>query len=209
MIRTILVFAVLAVAGCSQVQTHVDAHSSIPADIAPKTINIMPYSPADGNSLEWRTNAGVLASILNQKGFEVVQGTQNARLTAKFGFLVNEGETVQSTYSIPQWGVTGYSGATTTGTIYGNSYRANTTLTPTYGVTGYTTGTRTDVLFTRAALLDMVDNTSKRTVFEGKAISRGECFSFTPVAPQILGAMLVNFPAGKTGQVDLEWDGNC
>lgn len=209
MIRSIFLFAALALSGCMQVQTNVEAHSSIPPDIAPKTVFLIPYNPSDGSSLEWRTNAGILASVFNEKGFQVVSRKQDARLTAKFGYVIDEGQAVQSNYSIPQYGVTGYSAARTTGNIYGNSYTANTTLTPTYGVTGYISGTQTDVLFTRGAVLDIVDNTTRQTVFEGRAVSVGSCFSFSSVAPQILGALLSNFPAGKTGRVDMQWDGSC
>lgn len=209
MIRLITFFAAFALSGCMQVQTNVEAHSSIPADIAPKTVYITPYNPSDANSLEWRTNAGILASVINEKGFQVVNRKQDARLTAKFGYLIDEGQAVQSSYSIPQYGVTGYSAARTTGTIYGNTYTANTTMTPTYGITGYTTGTQTDIMFTRGAVVEMVDNTNRQTVFEGKAVSVGSCFSFSSVAPQILGALLTNFPGGKTGRVDMQWDGGC
>ncbi|WP_420819272.1 DUF4136 domain-containing protein [Pacificoceanicola onchidii] len=189
-------------------KTHVDAYSSIPKDLDSRTIYLTPYSESQVGP-QWRTNAGILATVLAEKGFEVVQDRSKARLIAFFGFAVDKGEQVQSTYSIPQWGVTGYSGATTTGTIYGNSYNATTTLTPTYGVTGYSTGTVTSTVYTRSVAIDMFDTVNKELVFEATAVSRGSCNSFTPVAGAIIRAVLTNFPNGKTGTVTLPMDNEC
>lgn len=209
MIRALLTVAILAVAACSQVETQVDAYSSIPAGLAPRTVFIAPYEQADAGSLEWRTNAGILAGILNDKGYQVVSRPQDARLLAYFAYLVSEGDIVQTSYAIPQYGVTGYSGSTTSGSVYGNSYTANTTYQNTYGVTGYIPATRTEVVYARGAAVKMFDNANERMVFEGTAVSLGTCFSFSAVAPQILRAMLTNFPQGKTGKVTLEAESDC
>lgn len=209
MIRALLTIATLAVAACSQVETQVDAYSSIPADLAPRTVFIAPYEQADAESLEWRTNAGILGGILNEKGYQVVSRPQDARLLASFTYLVSEGDVVQTSYAIPQYGVTGYSGSTTSGTVYGNSYTANTTYRNTYGVTGYIPATRTEVVYALGAAIKMFDNANQRMVFEGTAVSVGTCFSFSAIAPQILSSMLTNFPQGKTGKVTLEGNADC
>lgn len=204
-----VIASALVLSACMQVQTQVDAYSSIPADLEPKTIYIAPYRGVSGNSLEWQTNARILAQTLSEKGFSVVSRQRDARLTAYFGFGVDQGERVQTAYSIPQWGVTGYSGANTYGTVYGNTYSATTTLNPTYGVTGYSTGTTTSVVYTRSVSIDMIDNRNRQQVFQAKAVSRGSCNSFAPVASPIIAAVLSNFPQGKTGTVTLPMENEC
>lgn len=207
---SLVAVAFLALSGCvGLVETKVDAYSSIPDDLSTKTVFISAYNKSDAQSLEWRTNAQILKNVIEEKGFSVVPTRQHARLVAYFGFAVDNGERVTTNYSIPNWGVTGYSGANTYGTIYGNTYSANTTLTPTYGVTGYTRGTRTDTIFTRSASLEMIDTQTKKKVFEGTAISSGSCNSFAPVASSIIKAVLSNFPKGKNGRVNLPMEGEC
>jgi hypothetical protein len=199
----------VALTGCVQIETQVDAYSTIPDDLEPKTVYIAPYQGMDGNSLQWRTNAQVFASILGEKGYQVVSQKGQARLTAFFGFAIDQGERVQTSYSIPKWGVTGYSGANTYGTVYGNSYSATTTLTPTYGVTGYSSGVRSDVIYTRSVAIDMIDNKTRQRVFQAKGISRGTCASFAQVAKPIITSILSEFPKGKTGTVQLPFESDC
>src|SRR6056297_442679 len=67
-----VIASALILSACMQVQTQVDAYSSIPADLEPKTIYIAPYKGMSGNSLEWQTNARILAQTLSEKGFSVV-----------------------------------------------------------------------------------------------------------------------------------------
>lgn len=206
----ILIASFLSLAACMKtVETQVDAYSSIPADLEPKTVYVAPYAGMNGNSLEWQTNAQILANVLNEKGFTVVGRQRDARLTAYFGFGIDRGERVQTAYSVPQWGVTGYSGANTYGTLYGNTYSATTTLNPTYGVTGYSTGTSTSIVYTRSVSIDMFDNKNREQVFQAKAISRGSCNSLAPVAPYIITSVLTNFPEGKTGTVNLAAELEC
>lgn len=207
-----LLASTVILSACMQMQevhTQVDAYSSIPADVEPKTIYIAPYRGVSRNSLEWQTNARVLAQTLTDKGFTIVDRQRDARLTAYFGFGIDQGERVQTTYAIPQWGVTGYSGANTYGTLSGNTYSARTTLSPTYGVTGYNTGTMTNVIYTRSVSIDMIDNRNRQQVFKSKAVSQGECNSFAPVASPIIKAVLSNFPQGKTGTVRLPVENEC
>jgi Domain of unknown function (DUF4136) len=209
LLKIVSLFAAAALSACTQVSTQVDAYSSIPEDINPKTIYISPYQAKDANNLKWRANSKTLAQVMEESGFTVVSSKREARLTAFFGFAVDQGEVVQTAYSIPQWGVTGYSGANTYGTFYGNTYSGTTTLIPTYGITGYSTGSRKDTIFTRSVAIDMVDNTTRQKVFQARAVSRGSCNSFAPVAASIIKAVMTNFPKGKTGSVILPMEGEC
>jgi hypothetical protein len=194
--------------GCMQVQTQVDAYSEIPEDLEPKTIYLVPYKGTSASNLEWKANAKILAQVLKEKGFSVVRNRRDARLTAFFGFGIDRGQQVSTPYTIPQYGVTGYSGANTYGSVYGNTFTAHTTFTPTYGVTGYSSGTITEVHYTRSVSIEMIDNKTRKPVFQARAVSRGKCGSFKPVAAPIISAVLSNFPKGKSGTVTLPLDSN-
>jgi hypothetical protein len=198
-----------ALIGCVSVKTSVDAYSSISDDLEPKTVYLAPYKGMDDSSLQWQANAKILASILEEKGYQVVSQKGQARLTAFFGFAIDKGERVLTSYSIPQWGVTGYTGANTYGTAYGNTYSATTTLNPTYGVTGYNSGVSSNVVYTRSVAIDMVDNKTGQKVFQSSGVSRGSCASFTGVSKPIIGSILSNFPEGKIGTVQVPTDTDC
>ncbi|WP_136682511.1 DUF4136 domain-containing protein [Falsirhodobacter xinxiangensis] len=207
--KILAVVATLTLCSCTTLDTNVSAYSKIPADLQPKTVQIVPLVPEDGKSLEWQTVASKLATSLTEKGYTVVASRKQARLTAGLGFLIDGGERVASSYSIPQYGVTGYSGATTSGTVVGNYYSATTTYTPTYGVTGYSSGTRVDTIFTRGTMLLIQDNNTRQTVFEAKATSQGDCGNIALVAPVMIEAILSEFPAGKIGTVTEIVDWEC
>lgn len=200
----------LFLAGCTpSVQSHVEAYSEIPADAPALSVFILPYNEQDSGSLEWRQNAGVLASVLEAKGYTLASSPESAGLLAFFGFAADNGQRVTSTYSIPQWGQTGVSSSNTTGYIYGNSITSYTDYTPTYGITGYSTGTRSDMVYGRIMLLDLVDPRAKSTVFTAKVTSNGSCSSFSGVARPMVEAALSEFPSGKVGTVTLPMSGSC
>lgn len=197
------------IGGCTEVKTQVDAYSTIPQNIETRTVYVAPLQGMSANDLQWQANAQILALVLAEKGFSVVGSQRDAALTAYLGFGVDQGERVQEAYSVPQFGVTGYSGAQTYGSVYGSHYSATTTFTPTYGVTGYQTGVRSSVIYTRLLAIDMIDNRTRQQVFQGRGVSRGACGSFTAVAPQVIGAVLSNFPAGYNGTVSAQSDVDC
>lgn len=199
----------LLITGCSYVSTQVDAYSSIPEDIDPRTVYLAPFKGMNIHDLEWQSNTQALAAVLKEKGFDVVGHQRDARLTAYFGFHVNQGELVQNSYSIPEFGITGYSKSNTYGKINGKSYSASTTFTPDYGVTGHSTGLATSIVFTRDVAINMVDNRTRKTVFKAHGVSRGSCHSFAPVAISIIRAVLSNFPEGTNGTVDIPMENRC
>lgn len=202
----------LALSGCMQtptVNTNVQAYSAMPASVATKSVFVTSFKGQNRSSLQYRANEQILITALTEKGMVVTTNRSRADYIAYTGFGIDAGERVTTQYSIPQFGVTGYSGANTYGTVYGNTYSATTTLTPTYGITGYQTGTSSSVVFTRSFALDLVNRRTGKKEFEAISISRGSCNSFTPVAKEIIGATLSNFPQGKVGSVSLEWAGSC
>ncbi|MDQ0316964.1 DUF4136 domain-containing protein [Amorphus orientalis] len=215
--------ALVALAGCMQVQTQVDAYSVIPADITPKTVYIAPYKGMDASSLAWQTNAATLAGVLAEKGFTRVASRKQARLVAFFGFAVDKGQRVTTEYLIPQWGYVGvgpgwygpgwggpgfYGGGFYGGGWYGPGpyYGA---WGPQFGVVGYTPAVRTETIYTRSASLDMIDTKTGQKVFQSRAVSRGPCGLFAPVAQPMVRAVLSNFPQGRTGVVTLPQTDQC
>lgn len=214
-----LVAALSAVAGCQQVQTQVDAYSAIPASIEPKTIYIAPYKGMDDDGLAWQTNAATLAGVLAEKGFTRVARRDQARLVAFFGFAVDQGERVTTQYLIPQWGYVYGPGLYGPGFYGGGWYGPGPyggygwgwgpSIGPTFGVVGYTAGIRSETIFTRSAAIDMIDTKTGKQVFQGKAMSRGPCGIFAPVAMPMIQAVLSNFPQGRTGTVTLPQTDRC
>ncbi len=196
----------LILIGCettTKVSTKVDAISIMPAEIEDRTIFIAPYEEQDDKSISWSSTMNILTAELQQKGFTAVDSRDKAAYIAYFGYGVDEGETITTQYSIPRYGVTGYSGSSTQSTVYGNSISSNTTLNPSYGVTGYRSGSRTDIVFTRSIRFEIFDKKTKNQVFDASATSQGWCHSFHPIAPYIIGSALIEFPNGKIGNVSL------
>lgn len=201
-------------AGCmSKVKSDVTAFSTLTEDDAGKAVLIAPYDEAQGSSLEWRSYAEIMATKLREKGFRVAERPDQADLVAFFGYAIDGGEQVQTTYSLPEWGVTGYSGAHTTGTVqsYGSfgTYSATTTLTPQYGVTGHSTHSVTSTVYTRSLAIDIIDAETGEKKWEMTLASTGRCGRFAAVAPVFFDAAFQSFPSGSGGTVMLDSDGNC
>lgn len=215
-VAALIASVALVLAGCqtNQVKSDVSAFSALRAEDAGKRVFIAPYEEADGNSLEWQTYAAMMADKIRAKGYQIAENADAADLVAFLGYAIDSGRDVTSTYSVPQWGVTGYSSSRTTGTVtsYGGgygTYSGTTTHTPQYGVTGYSTGTRTDTVFTRSMSIDMVDASDGAKKWEMRLSSTGSCGRFQAVANTFLEAAFRSFPSGQGGTEVIDWDGEC
>lgn len=216
-----VVVGLAALAGCMQVSTQVDAYSVIPADIEPKTVYIAPYKGMDGSSLAWQANAALVAQVLAERGYTRVATRKQARLVAFFGFAVDQGERVTTPYLIPQWGYVGYGpGWYGPGPgFYGPGWGGGVYFGgpgpywgwggPQIGVVGYTTALRTETVFTRSVSIDMIDTRIGKQVFQARAVSRGACGLFAPVAEPIVRAALKQFPLGVSGTITLPQADSC
>jgi hypothetical protein len=138
--RAISVAAFLAIvplSGCNMVKSDVTAFSAMTITDIEKRIYVAPYDQEQAQSLEWQTYARKIQGKLTDAGYVVTFDPSQAELMAFFGYGIDSGKEVQTSYVIPQWGVTGYSGAYTTGsaTTIGNytTYQSTTTLQPQYG----------------------------------------------------------------------------
>lgn len=52
----------------------------------------------------------MLEQELSLAGMRIVNNSKKADFIAYFGYAIDQGKLVTTNYSIPQWGVTGYSG---------------------------------------------------------------------------------------------------
>ena len=209
--NVVMIAALPAFTACTYVTTKVESYSDLPESHVGKTLFITGVTGQDRSSLASKKAFSLLKAELEAQGLRLSQSSKNADFLAYFGYSIDQGELITTEYSIPTYGVTGYSGANTQGQISGNSYSSTTTLNTTYGVTGSTTGSTTSKVFTRSAKLFFVDRRAKDIVFEATASSTGSCHSFIPVAPYIIRSMLTDFPKGKVGTVELptEKDYEC
>lgn len=221
-----LVAAVL-LAACTQVRSTVTTFHTLPTDSAGKTIAIFPGTDNERNSLENKAYIAKLASRFEDAGFKIVEfeGPEKPDYVALFTYGVDNGTQVARSYAIPQWGVTGYSSSTTTGTYssYGSygSYSGTTTYTPRYGVTGYATGTTTDTVFQRALILDIFETDKilpddqggldRAIVYQAKLLSSGSCGSLAGVIDPMLDALFREFPgaSSQTYTVDVPMKSSC
>ena len=212
---TIAIAALGLLAGCAQqVQTNLQVFHVLTPQSG-KTIAFVPVGEETTTGLlEWNTYAGELAPKFQAAGYTPVQLSPGVRADylAVLVYGIDNGQLVTSTYAVPNFGVTGYSGSTTTGTIntIGKTATVNatTTNTPTYGITGYSTGTETSKIFTRAVILTVYDaskikgsdlaSIQSAEVYQAKLTSAGSCGALAGVMEPMLQAIFKDFP-GKSG----------
>lgn len=160
----VLAACTLLLCGCAR---HPNFHVSVSALAAPRAESARRYVLIPGNEdvqpqdLQFQEYAGYIRNVLDMQGFSQVEDPKNAEIIIVLAYSIGDPQQQSYTYSIPQWGQTGYSSATTYGTLYtsGNygSYTGQTYFQPTYGITGYSTGVGTVVTYTRAMALVAYD----------------------------------------------------
>lgn len=208
-----LIAAVLS--GCATgpmpVQSNITEFHLLGAPVSQDTYAVLPWRKELEGTLEFQAYAKQVSEGLRARGFSVVPPGSPAKYAVFLDYGIDSGRTEVSSYSIPQWGVTGYSSATTTGTINsfgGTSYlNARTTATPTYGVTGYTQGTTATRVFRRFVNMDILElepgSSQPKKVYEGRLISEGICGTLPSVMPSLISALFARFP-GESGKVRTE-----
>lgn len=182
------------------------------------TYTVVPWNKELNGSLEFGQYAEQVSAVLKARGFNVVSPGQPAKYAVFLDYGIDDGRTVSQSYSIPQFGVTGSSGSTTTGTIntYGStSYlNATTTKTPTYGVTGYIQGTSNQTVFRRFVNMDIVDLNVKdrlQRVYQLQLKSEGLCGALASVMPTFMQVISQNLTmqSGSTKTDAIGWNGHC
>lgn len=208
---TFVLLPVIAVAGCAsvppQIRSEIVEFHSMRLPAPTDTFTVLPWRKELSDSLEFQTYYEQVANGMRARGYNVVQRGNPAKFVVFLDYGIDSGRTETSTYSIPQYGVTGYSGSTTRGTVntYGGTsyFNATTTQTPVYGVTGYQQGVSSTQVFTRFVNMDIVELNSSgqesKKVYEGRLRSEGGCRLLPVVMPSLIGSLLTNFP-GESGK---------
>ena len=208
---TIIIICLL-VTSC--VQSNVETFSDLPSDYKGKTIAVLPFDKEKFGSLEFNNYKSKLASHFREKGFTIVSPKAEPHYIAFLGYAIDQGRDVLTSYSIPQYGVTGYSGAHTTGTIttYGRTgtYSGTTTLIPQYGITGYRSGTYMRRIFTRSMAIKILDVKQNKEVWSMQLSSSGKCGLMRLVFEPMLEAAFSKFP-NTQGKVSIGFKniGSC
>ena len=219
---TALLLITIAIWGCARVESRIETYHKLPETPDATTITILPYNEKEYSSLEFEAFAKKLAKKLEDAGYTVIDNAEggNPELVAFLAYGIDDGTMVTEAYSIPQWGVTGYSGSHTTGTVstFGNTgfYSGTTTYQPQYGITGYSTGTTSYAVYTRALILDIYNvndllNGQSKRIYESKLTSQGSCGAIGPVFDEMLEALFEEFPgkSGETRNATVMMDGDC
>lgn len=138
--------------------------------------------------LQFQEYAEYVHRAMSLQGFEKAASEQDAQLFVVAAYGIGDPQQHTYTYSVPHWGQTGISSATTYGTAntygtvnnYGNygtysgttSYSGTTYYQPTYGITGYSSGIGQYVTYTRTLGLVAFDAASTRAGSEPKELWR-------------------------------------
>jgi len=199
--KTALILASLLAVGCAarpELLVTVDAISS-DENSRKTTYVLLPgnknLSPED---LQFREFAQYVHRALAARGFCRVDDIRQAQLAIILFYGISDPQEHYSTYSIPIWGQTGVSSASTSGTVnfFGNmgTYSSTTTYTPTYGITGFYSGIRRYVTYFRFMVLSACDvaayiETHKiRELWRISAASTGSCGDLRVVFPVLVAA---------------------
>lgn len=170
MIRKIaVILAALVLSGCVKPLVTVSSISS-PKEAGKKFIIV----PADKGLWEkeqlfYSHLLMQAAESLKNKGYVLVNKNTDADQMVVLDYGRSGGVSSNKVVSLPQWGQTGVSSATTIGSantnydFYGNSasantnYNATTIYNPTYGITGYNNINVTETYYTIAVSLESID----------------------------------------------------
>lgn len=216
----IFVCTVLASCFTPRVVSQVEVFHTLPPSYLGETIAIMAATEEQADSLEFRAYADKLRVQLQAVGFEVVEVKDAPRYVAFLHYAIGDGQQVTSTYSIPEYGVTGYSSSTTYGTVssYGGigSYSGTTYYTPQYGITGYSTGVTTSTHYPRVVAVDIYDvdwsdTENAERVYEMMVRSSGTCGAISQVIDEMLEAGFMAFPgeSGSSRKEEVTSVANC
>ena len=207
------VFLLGALGGCAtRIRSQVEAFAASDAPKPGERVFVFAAVEPARQSLETQQWVNIAAREFRQRGYVVVDNPTSANILAGVAVSMLGGRDVTSSYSIPQYGVTGYTGSTTTGSFqrFGNTgtFQSSTNYQPQYGITGYSTGVSTDRVFDRAAFLVIsrkpAAGSQLREVYSAKAHSTGTCGMLSVVAPFLIEAVFNKFPQGGAGQVDIQ-----
>lgn len=157
--------------------------------------------------LQFQEYSGIVERALDLRGFQRASSTEKADIAILLSYGISDPKEHVYNYSVPQYGQTGVSSATTYGNVSGNAYRygqntvhgsanySNTTYyTPTYGVIGYSNHTSTYVTYTRYVSIEAIDLPAHRSqnkivqIWKTDIVSVGSSGDLRRVFPVMIGA---------------------
>lgn len=216
---TFMLAALLAGCASSHIESKVTVFHQMPAALEEKTYAVLPWRKDQIASLEFDAYALQVASILSLKGLNMIANGMPANYGVFLDFGIDDGRMETTSYSVPQWGVTGYGNATTTGTInrVGDTAYINTKTTAKskYGVTGYNQVTNNSQIYRRFVNIDIVEINAvggvAKKIYQGRLKSEGSCGTLPTIMPTLLQALLSEFPgtSGSARTVNIPWPGEC
>lgn len=212
----ILWFILIAslLAGCASVrptyyQSNVDSLAQDDATTKKRYFLVPGNKDVEMSDLQFKEYAAYVDKVLAEKGFIKVSSAPEAEVVIFLSYAIGDPQTHQYSYSLPVWGQTGVSSASTYGTasVYGNSaaYNGTTTYSPSYGVTGYATRVGSITTYTRFLLLDAYDEaTYKREkkmseVWKTTVVSVGTSNDLRLIFPY-MAASMEPYMGTSTGQ---------
>jgi hypothetical protein len=210
----VILLCVGMLAGCVKSQqpaftVHVDSINS-GTNYDKKTYALFPGNKdTSSEDLQFREYASYVHLALSSIGLTKKEGENPADIAIFLAYGIGDAQTQQYTYSVPTWGVTGYSSSTTFGSVatYGNygTYSGTTYNRPQYGITGATTNMGTYTTFFRWMILDAYDVPSylkeKKIipVWKTTVTSNGSSGDLRRVFPALLAASVQHIGT-NTGQ---------
>jgi len=188
--------------GCLMVRSNVTAFHTLPKSPSPTTYAFLPLQGQE-NDLEYKTYKNRVAEHLTAYQFREVPAA-SANVFVAFGYSIGAGK--QRVSSVPIFGQTGVSSASTFGTLntYGSmgTYSGTTYYTPTYGVVGSQTVSRTK--YDRYLWLHILERPAAgsekaKVIYQAEVQSAGYSGQISKVMPTMIKALFKEFP-GESGK---------
>jgi hypothetical protein len=211
----ISLLALLNITGCQNLpqkkpllKAEVTVFHELPNDFKPSTIAIAPWHQSQKSSLEFKNYSSILKERIERLGFTVVDHSKKPELLLFFDYGDDNGKEMTETYTIPDFGVIGYSGYSL------NSWGMYPGM-PMYGYRGYQTHINKYTLYSRYIRINIartiIRSTELDKIYEGHLKSKGTCSKLTVTLPHLIDMYFQNFPGKNNDTQSLEksWDGIC
>ena len=187
--------ALLALASaCTVIAPNVEVYSTLPADAAPRPVQITAASWMDGNSLAFQQRASELAALLAARGY--TPGGNGAPLVATYSFETHEPVMRVRTRREP---------------VYESHFTENSdgSTSSDRRLAGYRTVESETVVFPRIARLDIVERATGKKVYEATAHSESACKNSANIIRLLTEALAKDFPNPHEGAVTVSNDTAC
>jgi len=214
LITPLLIISLLVLLqGCagSRLHSSVESYSELPEILTGGTIHVIPMSPVDGSSLQWRTFRKKFEAGFVSKGF-VISDIESATYVAAVAYGIDGGVTEENLVSTPVYGQVG-GGNTVTHKDDGGWVVGSSTVAPAYGVVDTTVSFVKTTSFNRYIKIDITEKPKisgglRAKVYEGKLKSNGSCGMLIEVIDEMIESFFLKFPK-ESGKVTAAGVFNC